>query len=166
MVIEMNSLNSGNQYARSNKVEVDLDLIVQTFVTVYNSRASFFAESFLKKVKERNRKALAELLKHPLPPTMMDLRQPFLSVLRAPLADDHLFKMADGKNYSFKDLKIYVPEWALLAEKALMESDPALADKLMSPIQWNAKSAFEVTFTSAMNELKEIRKTRVMVTPA
>jgi hypothetical protein len=49
-----------------------------------------------------------------------------------------------------------------MAEKALMASDPKLADKLMSPAQWNAKSAFEVTFTSAMNEVKEIKKTKLV----
>jgi hypothetical protein len=57
-----------------------------------------------------------------------------------------------------QELKQLVPEWSSIAEKALIESDPALADKLMSREQWNARSAFEVTFASAMNELREIKK--------
>jgi hypothetical protein len=163
MVTEKNFSNSQNNYGHTNSAETEeTKIAVQSFVDTYNARSVFFADAFIKKVREKNRKALAELLRHPLPPTMMDLRQPFMQVLRVPLADEQPFRMNDGKNYSLKDLKILVPQWCLTAEKALMESDPALADKLMSPIQWNAKSAFEVTFTTAMNELKEIKKTKVV----
>jgi hypothetical protein len=52
-----------------------------------------------------------------------------------------------------------VPEWAMIAERALIKSDPALADKLMSPVEWNAKSAFEVIYFTATNELKNMKKT-------
>jgi hypothetical protein len=162
MVTEKNFFNSQNHHAHTNTTSNEVALAVQNFVSVYDSRVNFFADAFLKKVKERNRKALAELLRHPLPPTMMDLRQPFMHVLRVNVHDDQEFVMVDSKRYTFRELKRLVPEWALLAEQALMQSDPALADKLMSPVQWNAKSAFEVTFTTAMNELKEIKKTKVM----
>jgi hypothetical protein len=163
MVTEKNFSNSQNTYGHTNTAEPkETEVAVQTFIETYNARSAFFADEFIKKVREKNRKALAELLRHPLPPTMMDLRQPFMHVLRLPISDDQIFKTSDGRNYTLKNLKELVPQWCLIAEKALMESDPALADKLMSPIQWNAKSAFEVTFTTAMNELKEIKKTKVV----
>jgi hypothetical protein len=162
MVTEKNFANSQNHYVQSHTQNSESENAIANFVSIYDARAAFFSDAFIKKVKDKNRKALAELLRHPLPPTMMDLRQPFMHVLRVNVSDDQQFKMSDGKAYSFKELKHLIPEWAMLAEKALMESDPALADKLMSPIQWNAKSAFEVTFTTAMNELKEIKKTKVI----
>lgn len=165
MVTDRNFSNSQNSYSQTSSTDSnDMELAIQNFIETYNSRSAFFADSFIKKVQEKNKKALAELLRHPLPPTMMDLRQPFMHLLRLPIADDQQLKMGDGKIYTYKDLKNLVPQWCLIAEKALMESDPALADKLMSPIQWNAKSAFEVTFTTAMNELKEIKKTKVIST--
>lgn len=162
MVTEKNFANSQNHYVKSDAHGSETEIAVQNFVSVYNTRAAFFADAFVKKVKDKNRKALAELLRHPLPPTMMDLRQHFMQVLKVNVSDDHQFRMNDGKCYLFRELKHLVPEWSMLAEKALMESDAALADKLMSPVQWNAKSAFEVTFTTAMNELKEIKKTKVV----
>lgn len=162
MVTDKNFFNSQNHHVQSTSQAGELDNVVQAFIAEYNSRASFFSDAFIKKVKDRSRKALTELLKYPLPPTMMDLRQPFMSVLRVDVPEDLPFVMADGKQYLCKELKTIVPEWALIAERALMESDPALADKLMSPIQWNAKSAFEVTFTTAMNEIKEIKKSKVV----
>ena len=132
------------------------------FIKVYNSRAAFFSDDFIKKVKKADRKALAELQRFALPPTQMDLRQDFAFCLQAKITDDYVFAMGDGKRYTMAQLKYHVPEWALLAEKILIESDPALADKLMTPLQWNAKAAFEVTFASAMNELKDIKKTKVI----
>ncbi|HEY0651842.1 MAG TPA: hypothetical protein VGD65_01900 [Chryseosolibacter sp.] len=163
MVTEKNLNNSQTHYVHTSTSTDSkvVDLAVHEFLNVYKARAGFFADPFLKKVKDKSRKALAELLRYPLPPTMMDLRQPFMQVLRLPIAEDYVFAMADGKRYTFAQLKVLVPQWALMAEQSLMESDPALADKLMSPIQWNAKSAFEVTFTTAMNEIKTIKKTKV-----
>jgi hypothetical protein len=136
------------------------DLAVNNFIRFYDSRASFFADAFIKKLKEGNRKALAELQRHSLQPTQMDLRQELAKCLKANIADAHTFQMKDGKRYTMQELKRVVPDWSLIAEKALIESDPALADKLMSPVQWNAKVAFEVTFVSAVNELRDIKKAR------
>ena len=68
--------------------------------------------------------------------------------------------MKDGKVYSMQEMKRLVPEWAIMAVNALMESDPAMADRLMSSAQWNARSAFEVAYVSAMNELRDIRKNK------
>lgn len=90
----------------------------------------------------------------------MDLREEFAKCLKANVSDDHRFSMHDGRSYTAHELKRLVPEWAAIAEKALMESDPALADKLMSPAQWNAKCAFEVTFANAVNEIRDIRKAK------
>jgi hypothetical protein len=158
---EKNSLNSQNHHAHSDgKSSKQTDKSVAHFIKVYDGRAAFFSDSFIKKVKDGNRKALAELQKFSFPLTQMDLRSDFAHCIKANVPDDHLFAMKDGKHFTMSELKRLVQEWSSIAEQALMESDPALADKLMSPLQWNAKAAFEVTFTSAMNELKDIRKTK------
>lgn len=135
-------------------------IAVNNFIRFYDARATFFTDAFIKKLKDGNRKALTELQRHSLQPTQMDLRQELVKCLKANIADAHTFQMKDGKRYTLQELKRLVPEWSLIAEKALMESDPALADKLMSPVQWNAKAAFEVTFISAVNELRDIKKAR------
>jgi hypothetical protein len=134
------------------------DMAINNFTRLYDARAIFFTEAFIKKLKDGNRKALAELQLHSLSPTLMDLRQEFAKCLKANIPDEYLFPAKDGRRYTMRELKRLVPEWSLIAEKALMASDPALADKLMSPAQWNAKVAFEVTFVSAVNELKDLKK--------
>lgn len=154
-------MDSKHHALSSTRVE-EANSFAINFIHVYNARATFFSEAFVKKVKEGNRKALGELQRFPLPPTQMDLRQDFAHCVNAHVPDNYLFVMADGKQFAMAELKLLVPEWSSIAEKALIESDPALADKLMTPAQWNAKSAFEVTFTSAMNEIKEIRKTKLV----
>jgi hypothetical protein len=148
-----------NQFASAPQDEVDL--AVNNFIRLYDARAAFFTDTFVKKVKEGNRKALAELQQQALPPTPMDLRQEFSKCLKANVSDAHTFSMKQGRHYTMKELKQLVPEWSSIAEMALIKSDPVLADKLMSPVQWNAKSAFEVIFASAMTELKSIKKTRL-----
>jgi hypothetical protein len=163
-----NTLNSERHHAEhENRSPMaphsEVDKAVDYFVGIYNARATFFSDAFIKKVKDGNRKTLSELQRHPLPPTQMDLRLEFARCLKDNIADEQRFRMRDGKNYAMADLKRLVPEWALIAEKALMESDPSMADKLMSPAQWNAKSAFEVTFVSAVNELRDIKKTKLVV---
>lgn len=164
MTTQKNSTDSSIHHAHPEQPPADdpdeHDGVVSNFIALYDARATFFDDAFVKKVKEGNRKALAELLRHRLPPTQMDLRQEFAKCLQANISDAHIFSMKDGKRYTMGDLKRLVPEWASLAEKALMASDPALADKLMSPVQWNAKCAFEVTFANAMNELNDLKKTR------
>jgi hypothetical protein len=157
-----NTLHSVHKEKSPSQFNIDVDTAVSNFIRVYNARATFFSDSFIKRVKEGNRKALSELVRFPLPPTQMDLRQEFETCLRVGVSDDRLFVFSDGKRYHTRELKQLVREWSSMAEAALMRSDPALADKLMSPAQWNAKSAFEVTFTSAMNELKEIKKTKLV----
>jgi hypothetical protein len=137
-----------------------VDKAVANFIALYDSRAAFFTDTFIKKVKEGNRKALAELQRHPLPPTQMDLRQEFTKCLHAGVSDDLCFKMKDGKHYTMLELKRLIPEWSSIAVNALMESDPAMADRLMSSAQWNAKVAFEVAFANAMNEIRDIKKTK------
>ena len=161
MKTEKNTLNSQHPNAHSEKKSSshEVDIAVNNFIRLYDARAKFFTNSFIKKVKEGNKKALAELQQHALPPTQMDLRQEFSGCLKANISEAHIFAMKDGKRYTMHELKRLVPEWASMAEKALMESNPTLADKLMSRIQWDAKSAFEVTFVSAMNELRDIKKT-------
>jgi hypothetical protein len=139
-----------------------VEIAVKDFIKVYDSRASFFEEDFVEKVKNGKRKALAEIQRYPMPPTCMDLRQVFSKCINEHVPDDHIFNMSDGKTYTMLELKRLVPEWAQTAIESLMASDPALADRLMSPTQWNARSAFEVTFVSAMNELKDIKKTNLM----
>jgi hypothetical protein len=136
------------------------DITINNFIRFYDARATFFTDAFIKKLREGNRKALAELQQYSLQPTQMDLRQEFAKCLKANLPDEYLFPTKDGRRYTMLELKRLVPEWSLIAEKALMASDPALADKLMSPAQWNAKAAFEVTFVSAVNELKDLKKAR------
>lgn len=164
MSTEKNSLNSKNHHvhteSKSSSQTSQIDKAVNHFIKVYNARASFLTEGFIKKVKEGNRKALAELQRFPLPPTQMDLRGDFDFCLKANVSADHLFLMRDGVEFTMSALRRLVPEWATIAEQALIESDPVLADKLMTRLQWDAKAAFEVTFTSAMNELKDIRKTK------
>jgi hypothetical protein len=162
MTTPKNTLNSQNHYAQSEQLPVpnEIDIAAHNFVKLYDARASFFTDIFVRKVKEGNRKALAELQRYPLPPTQMDLRQEFAKCIKADISDDYTFRMKDGKVYTTRELKRLVHEWFSAAEKALIESDPALADKLMSPAQWNAKSAFEVTYVTAMNELRDIKKTR------
>ena len=156
----LNSLNHHAHYEETTSSQNTRDIAVNNFTKFYDARAAFLTDAFIKKVKEGNRKALAELLRHPLPPTQMDLRDEFAKCLKAGISDEYAFLTKDGKLYTMRKLKQLVPEWASIAEKALMESDPVLADKLMTPVQWNAKSAFEVTFVSAMNELKDIKKTK------
>jgi hypothetical protein len=164
MSIEKNSLNSQNRYVHSESKSSDhlnqIDKSVNHFIKVYEARTDFFADAFIKKVKNRNRKALAELQRFSIPPTPMDLRLDFAHCIKSKISNEHPFMMKDGTRYTMAELKRLVPEWASIAEQALIESDPALADKLMTPLQWNAKAAFEVTFTSAMNELKDIKKTK------
>jgi hypothetical protein len=164
MTTQENSTDSSIHPARRDQPPPDdideFNGVVNSFVRLYDARATFFDDTFVKKVKEGNRKALAELLRHRLPPTQMDLRQEFAKCLQSNIPDAYIFRMNDSKRYSFQELKRLVPEWATLAEKALMASDPALADKLMSQVQWNAKCAFEVTFANAMNELSDLKKTR------
>ncbi len=155
MTTHANTLDTESDHSVQSK---PLEKSVQNFIEVYEARSQFFEESFIAKIKERNRKALAELLRYPLPPTKMDLRKELAECVKANLAEDHKFPLKNGKVYTMADLKRLVPEWASLAEKVLMESDPALADKLMSREQWNAKSAFEVTFVNATNELKNLKK--------
>jgi hypothetical protein len=169
MTTQKNTLNSSRHHAQQEDnasptekplADDKIEEVANNFIKFFNTRAAFFADVFIKKVKEGNRKALAELTRHALPPTQMDLRLEFIKCLSANISDDYTFSMKDGKRYTMKALKLLVPEWSSVAEKALMESDPALADKLMSPAQWNAKSAFEVTFVTAMNELRDIKKTK------
>jgi hypothetical protein len=133
---------------------------VNDFIKTYGARAAFFTDAFIKKLKDGNRKALAELQRHPFPPTQMDLRNAFAKCLDAHIPEGYNFAMKDGKHYTMRELKRLVPEWAAIADQALMASDPALADKLMTPAQWNAKSAFEVTFVNAMNELNNLKKSK------
>jgi hypothetical protein len=154
----LNSLNHQPNQEAPPSSQNERDITVNNFTRFYDARATFFTDTFIKKVKEGNRKALAELQRHPLPPTRMDLRDEFAKCLKANISDEYAFITIDGKLHTMRKLKQLVPEWASIAEKALMESDPALADKLMSAVQWNAKSAFEVTFVSAMNELKDLKK--------
>jgi hypothetical protein len=161
MSAEKNTLNSQNFHEKKSSNQHDeVDIAVNNFVRLYDARAKFFNDAFIKKVKDGNRKALSELIQYTFPPTQMDLRQEFGKCLKANVPDRHSFAMKDGKRYTMHELKQLVPEWSSLAEKALMASDPALADKLMSLGQWNAKSAFEVTFVNAMNELREVKKAR------
>jgi hypothetical protein len=166
MTTEKNTLNSsGNRHAHDETKPPPvhnnpIDFAVANFVAAYNERATFLNEAFIKKLKEGNRKALAELQRYPLPPTRMDLRNELASCLKANIADDQRFLMIDGKVYTMLQLKRLVYEWCSIAEMALMQSDPTLADKLMSLVQWNAKSAFEVAFVTAMNELTEIKKNK------
>jgi hypothetical protein len=159
MTTQKNVFHSQNHHAQSLTQHNEVEVAAEGFIRLYNSRASFFTDKFIRRVKEGHRKALAELLKHVMPPTQMDLRQEFLKCLKASTPDDYSFTMEDGKVYTMQELKRLVPQWAAMAEKALMESDPALADKLMSRAQWDARSAFEVTFVTAMNELDDIKKT-------
>jgi hypothetical protein len=156
---ELHSVQKSNSTSQPNSEAV---AAINNFISVYNARAAFFSDSFIKKVNEGNRKALGDLQRFPMPPTQMDLRQELAKCLQTFISEEYCFGMSDGKRYTLQELKRLVPEWAFMAEKALMASDPKLADKLMSPAQWNAKSAFEVTFTSAMNEIKEIKKTKLV----
>lgn len=166
MSSEKNSLDSQNHHVHSKAALSHYSSqgtqAADYFIKIYNDRANFFSDEFIKKVKKSDRKALKELQRFPMPPTQMDLRTDLNYCVQAKISDDYIFKMNDGKQYTMIQLKKLVPEWASLAETVLMASDPALADKLMTPVQWNAKAAFEVTFTSAMNELKDIRKTKQM----
>jgi hypothetical protein len=155
--------NSRDYYAQTEaKIPLAQSAIdaIENFTKVYDARASFFIDGFVRKVKEGNRKALGELSKHAMPPTQMDLRSELAKCIHACVPDDHVFFLKDGKQYTMKELKLLVPEWCSIAEKALMESDPAMADRLMSSAQWNAKTAFEVAFGTAMNEMKNIKLTK------
>ncbi|HYC84501.1 MAG TPA: hypothetical protein VEB86_04730 [Chryseosolibacter sp.] len=163
MTTQQSTLEGGTDHTQSAH-QTPAEKAVHNLMAAYNARSLFFAESFIKKVKDANRKALAELQRHPLPPTQMDLRRELSECVKANVADDHAFTMKDGKVYAMRELRTLVPDWAMTAEKALMESDPALADKLMTPVQWNAKCAFEVTFVTANNELRNIRKTKATAT--
>jgi hypothetical protein len=151
--------NDAQAINKLNSQEDECEIAVKKFMNIYDSRAAFFTDNFIHKVKDGNRKALAELLKSAVPPTSMDLRREFANCLKANIPDSIVFSMKDGKAYTMGQLKRLVPEWAQIAEVALMASDPALADKLMTLTQWNARSAFEVIFVTASDELKNIRKT-------
>jgi hypothetical protein len=158
MTTQRSTLDTESSQPSQSTQSAPVHKSVQDFIDVHHARNQFFDDSFIAKIKERNRKALAELLRYPLPPTKMDLRKEFAECQKANLPDDYTVPLKDGKAYTMADLKRLVPEWSALAERALMESDPALADKLMSREQWNAKSAFEVTFVNATNELKNLKK--------
>jgi hypothetical protein len=161
--LKKESLDSQDRHARSEEhltsaQAIDREVSANHLVNTYDSRAAFFTESFVKKVKEGNRKILAELVRQAVPPTPMDLRSQLAKCIQCGLPDHYVFSMKDGKTYTMAELKQLIPAWAAIAETALIESDPALADKLMSPTQWNARSAFEVAFVNASNALKEIKK--------
>ena len=166
MSTEKNSVNSQNHHVHSKTASThhanQVLKAADHFTKIYNNRAAFFTDEFMKKVKKSDRKALMELQRFPMPPTQMDLRGDFAYCVQAKTPDDYVFTMKDGQRYTMAELIKLVPQWAMLAEAVLIASDPALADKLMTPLQWNAKAAFEVTFASAMNELKDIRKTKQM----
>jgi hypothetical protein len=138
----------------------EIERAAQKFIGAYNPKCHFFEESFLKKIKQGNRKALSELERDPLPPAQMDLRKELADCVKVNVPDDYLFTMNDGATYRMKELNQLVPEWYSTARNALIASDPAWADKLMTPAQWNAKSAFEVTFINAINELNQIKKSK------
>jgi hypothetical protein len=156
MTTQKNSSDSRNSHVRA-KLNLEKSA-VDVFVKKYNSNTIFFTDAFIRKIRNGNRRALAELKNSELPPTLMDLRAELAACVKEHVADDHVLQMNDSKRYTIAELKRLVPEWAALAETALMESDPALADKLMTREQWNAKSAFEVTFLTALNEVNTIKE--------
>jgi hypothetical protein len=149
---------SSPNVVQANKLRGDQTKLVENFVTLYNLRSDFFSDAFVKKVKSGDRKALAELKKHAMPPTRMDLRAEFAKCVQANVPEETVFTLKDGKQYTMQQLKVLVPEWAVAAETALINSDPEMADKLMTLMQWNAKSAFEVTYTTAVNDLHDLKK--------
>src|SRR5688572_2976710 len=102
MTTQKNTLNSSNHHAQTEKKSSsnhhnEGEVAVNNFVRLYDARAKFFADAFVKKVKEGSRKALAELQRHSLPPTHMDLRHEFEKCLKANISDAHTFLMKDGK---------------------------------------------------------------------
>jgi hypothetical protein len=119
------------------------------FTTVWNARQAFFAETFIEKLRDGSKRALAELQKHSLSPTHMDLRDHLGKCIKANVPDDYVFTMASGATFSLVSLKKLVPSWASLATNALIASDPALADKLMTQVQWNAKPLHKVDSQSS-----------------
>ena len=149
---------SSPNVVQTDKLRGDQIKLVENFVTLYNLRSDFFSDAFVKKVKSSDRKALAELKKHAMPPTRMDLRTEFAKCIQANVPEETVFSLKDGRQYTMQQLKVLVPEWAVAAETALINSDPEMADKLMSLMQWNAKSAFEVTYTTAVNDLSDLKK--------
>jgi hypothetical protein len=162
MSTEKNTLNSSNAHVQTETkvITIQTDVAARDFITVYNSRQAFLNDTFINRIKAGTRKTLAELKRHRFPPTLMDLRLQFAACLMAGVPDQYVFVMNDEQRYTLQQLKHLVPEWAAIAENALIESDPALADKLMSATQWNAKSAFEVAFANAMNELRDLKKAK------
>lgn len=142
-----------------------IDRSVSNFISLWNARSHFFSDAFIRKLLVGNKKALLELQQSSIQPTPMDLRDALQMCVKAGVPDDENFMMNDGHIFTMRGLKERVPGWATIALNALMASDPALADKLMSPAQWNAKSAFEVIYTTAVNELKNIKKTKQVAGP-
>lgn len=160
MSIEKNSLNSVVSTIAQEKTKslsAEGELATRALLSALEMRAVFLSDDFVKKVENGNRKALAALQRYPMPPTQMDLRNELARCVRANVPANVRFEIKT-KVYLFSELKLLVPQWAMVAERALIQSDPALADKLMSQLQWNAKSAFEVIFFTAVNELKNMRK--------
>jgi hypothetical protein len=140
-----------------DKLEKDFERAASSLVDRYNERSEFFTDDFIAKVRSGNRKALAKLTQFKMPPTPMDLREQLAKCISVNVPPSYEFIMNDGRKFTKLQLKELVPQWAHVAEVALMRSDPQLADKLMSLKQWNAKSAFEVIFASAINDLKSLR---------
>lgn len=157
MSTQTNPVDSQDPYGRTSAASYPSAV---NLTRAYNERMTFFADSFIRKLKEGNRKALGELLKYPVQPNHMDLRRELAACTKEGLPFDYVFSLADGRVCQFVNLSSLINEWAVIAEKALIESDPALADKLMSREQWNAKAAFEVAYLTAVNELEELKKTK------
>lgn len=158
MITQKDSLSDDTDHHSRFTQQHPGEQFARKFIEVFDTRSAFFDDAFIRKLREGNRKALAELQRHTLPPTPMDLRKELADCVKANLPDSHLFAMKNGRVYLLEELKRVVPEWSNIAEKALIDSDAVLADKLMSPAQWNAKSAFEVTFMNALNELRDLKK--------
>jgi hypothetical protein len=141
----------------NEKFKQEIDRAVESFINLYNERVDFFKDDFIEKVKSGNKKALSKLAQFKIPPTQMDLREGFAKCVSAKVPHEYEFLMKDGRKYTKLQLIELVPRWALIAEEALIKSDPVLADKLMSLKQWNAKSAFEVMYATANNELRALK---------
>lgn len=140
-----------------DKLEVEFGRAATSLINLYNERSEFFTDEFIKKVRSGNRKALGKLTQFKLPPTPMDLRPELAKCVAVNVPPSYEFIMKDGRKFTKLELKDLIPEWALIAEEALMKSDPQLADKLMNVKQWNAKSAFDVIFATAVNDLKALK---------
>jgi hypothetical protein len=140
-----------------DKLEKEFERAATSLIQVYNERSEFFTDDFITKVRRGNRKALAKLRQFNMPPTPMDLRAELAKCVAVNVPPPYEFSMKDGRKFTTIQLKDLIPLWAQVAEEALIKSDPQLADKLMSQKQWNAKSAFEVIFTTALNDLKALK---------